>query len=142
MGTNLHFALNLVGVLALLAGLIVIEYFKVANNGGHFKSIHADLGIAMYVLVVLQALVGFVQYYAPSLLGGEGNAKAVYKYHRMSGYVVLTFGLVVVCAATQTPFNKQALGIRLWVVLVASVLVLAGVLPRVKLHKLGIKKEN
>ena len=90
------------------------------------------------MLLIIQGLVGFTQYYVPSLYGGVENAKKVWKYHRMSGYVVLTLGLATVCAATQTTYNKT-LGIRLWVVLVASILVLAGLLPRVKLQKLGFK---
>jgi hypothetical protein len=46
--------------------------------------------------------------------------------------------LATVCAATQTTFNKNVLHIRLWAVLVAAVLVVAGVAPRIKKHKLGL----
>lgn len=53
--------------------------------------------------------------------------------------MVLTLGLATVAAATQTDFNKGTLGIQLWAVVVAGVLVLAGTLPRVKLQKLGLK---
>ena len=67
------------------------------------------------------------------------NAKKVYKYHRVFGYTIATLGLATVCAATQTYYAKHILGIQLWSVIVASVLVLVGVLPRVKLQKLGLK---
>ena len=66
------------------------------------------------------------------------NAKAVYKYHRWSGYVVLVMGLATVCAATQTDYNKGVLHVRLWAVLVASVILLVGVLPRVRRGKMGV----
>ena len=56
----------------------------------------------------------------------------------MSGYVLTTYFLAVACAATQTTFNKNVLHIRLWAVLVASVLVLVGVIPRIKKRKLGL----
>lgn len=56
---------------------------------------------------------------------------------RTSGYVVLLAALVTVATATQTDFNKNVLGVRLWAVLVALVLVLIGVIPRIKLSKLG-----
>lgn len=46
--------------------------------------------------------------------------------------------LAVVAAATATPFNENVLHIKLWAVLVASVLVLVGVVPRIKKHKLGL----
>jgi ABC-type Mn2+/Zn2+ transport system permease subunit len=45
--------------------------------------------------------------------------------------------LAVIAAATATPFNENVLHMRLWAVIVASVLVLMGILPRVKKHKLG-----
>jgi len=81
--------------------------------------------------------VGVTQYYLPGLYGGVENAKAVYKYHRGSGYVLLVLGLVTVAAATQTGFNTGTLHIQLWAVVVAGVLVVVGVLPRVKKGKLG-----
>lgn len=45
--------------------------------------------------------------------------------------------LAVVAAATQTAYNVNVLHIKLWAVIVASVLVLVGVIPRIKKHKLG-----
>lgn len=90
--------------------------------------------------MLVQALVGVTQYWVPSIYGGQDNAKAIWKYHRASGYVVLVLGLTTVAAATQTDFNQNVLHIRLWVVIVSSVLVLAGVLSRIKLQKLGLKR--
>ena len=45
--------------------------------------------------------------------------------------------LAVVAAATQTPYNQKILHIKLWAVVVASILVLIGIVPRIKKHKLG-----
>ena len=126
-------------MLALLAGLILIEYNKIGHGGSHFTSPHAVLGLVTYVVFAVQAAVGATQYYVPGVYGGVERAKSIYKYHRMSGYVVLVLGLATVCAATQTGFNKGTLHVRLWAVIVASVLLLAGVLPRVRKGKLGIK---
>jgi len=56
----------------------------------------------------------------------------------VSGYIILVLLLATVCAATQTTFNVNVLGMQLWAVIVASVLVLLGVLPRVKKQKLGL----
>jgi predicted Abi (CAAX) family protease len=69
------------------------------------------------------------------------NAKSVYKYHRMSGYVIATLGLATVCAATWTTYSLGLAHIQHWAVIVASVLVLAGLVSRVKLQKLGIRRE-
>ena len=137
-GTTIHAAFNLTSILALLGGLIVIEYNKFAHKGEHFKSTHAILGLITYILFAVQALVGIAQYYTPNLLGGVDSAKAIYKYHRMSGYIILVLSLAAVAAATQTDFNNNVLHIKLWAVIVTSVLILAGMLPRIKKQKLGL----
>lgn len=56
---------------------------------------------------------------------------------RTSGYVILLAALATVASATQTDFNKNVLGVRLWAVLVTIVLVLIGIIPRIKPSKLG-----
>jgi hypothetical protein len=56
---------------------------------------------------------------------------------RISGYLILILSLATIAAATQTGFNEMVLHIKLWSVLVASVLVLIGIVPRIKKHKLG-----
>lgn len=138
-GTTSHFLLNNFGLDALVAGLVIIEYNKFAHNGTHFVSPHAILGLITYILLGIQALVGFTQYYVPRLYGGVDNAKAIYKYHRASGYVILVLMLATVAAATQTDFNKKELDIKLWAVLISAVLVLVGVFSRLQQHKLGLK---
>lgn len=116
---------------------MIIEYNKFDHNGAHFESPHAILGLTTYILLILQAVAGITQYFAPGLYGGVDNAKALYKYHRLGGYVTLVLMLATVCAATQTDFNANVLGMQLWAVVVASVLVLVGVLPRVRMAKFG-----
>lgn len=83
--------------------------------------------------------MGITQYYFPKAYGSVDNAKAVYKYHRMSGYVLLVLSFATVAAATQTDFNKGELHIQLWAVIVASVIVLVGLLPRIRKGKFGVK---
>ncbi|MCJ1252762.1 hypothetical protein MMC24_000568 [Lignoscripta atroalba] len=137
-GTYIHSALNLASVLSLMAGLVVIEYNKIAHNGAHFQSPHAILGLITYMFFIIQALIGITQYYTPSLYGGIGNAKAIWKYHRMSGYLLLVLSFATVAAATQTDFNNNVLHLKLWAVIVASLLTLVGVIPRIKKQKLGL----
>ena len=96
------------------------------------------MGLITYVLLLVQATIGFTQYFVPQLYGSIDTAKKIYKYHRMSGYVILTLGLATVAAATQTDYSKEILHIQLWAVVVASVITLAGVLPRIKKQKLGL----
>lgn len=122
----------------MIAGLVVIEYNKIAHNGTHFVSAHAILGLITYIFLLIQALVGFTAYFVPKLYGSVDQAKSLYKWHRISGYIIFVLLLATVAAATQTDFNKNVLDIKLWAVLISAVLVLVGVLPRIKKQKLGL----
>ncbi|KAF2007694.1 hypothetical protein P154DRAFT_478843 [Amniculicola lignicola CBS 123094] len=140
-GTQAHFIFNLLGISSLLAGLVIIEYNKRGPGHEHFTSPHAILGLLFYISIFLQAVVGFTQYFTPALYGGEDKAKKVWKYHRVGGYVTATVGLATVCAASWTTYSEKFLYIQHWAVIVASVLVLVGLVPRIRLSKLGLRKE-
>jgi len=139
-GTLAHFAFHLVGTSALTAGLIIIEINKAGPGHEHFESPHARLGLLFYILVYIQSLVGFTQYFVPQLYGGVDNAKAIYKYHRVGGYIIAVLGLATICAASWTTYSLYVAHIQHWAVIVASVLVLVGVVPRIRLGKFGIKR--
>ncbi|KXT01715.1 hypothetical protein AC578_2802 [Pseudocercospora eumusae] len=136
-GTYIHAALNDVGILAAIAGLVIIEYNKFDHNGTHFESPHAILGLVTYIVIILQAVVGITQYFTPGIYGSVENAKSLYKYHRVGGYIATVLLLATICASTYTTFNVNVLGMQLWAVVVASVVVLVGVLPRIRLNKFG-----
>ncbi len=55
----------------------------------------------------------------------------------MSGYLIIVLSLATVAAATQTGFNENVLHIKLWAVIVAAILIVVGLAPRIKKHKLG-----
>jgi hypothetical protein len=136
-GTFTHAALNDIALLSAIAGLVIIEYNKIKDSNPHFESVHSILGIVTYIMVFLQAVVGITQYFTPGLYGGVDNAKALYKYHRVFGYITLLLMLATVCAATQTGFNKNILQMQLWAVVVAAVIVVVGIAPRIRLSKFG-----
>jgi len=52
----------------------------------------------------------------------------MYKYHRISGYLITVMLLVTVAAATQTTYNINVLHMKLWHVVVAGIVILAGML--------------
>ncbi|KAJ9294431.1 hypothetical protein DTO271G3_7006 [Paecilomyces variotii] len=136
IGTRVHFGLLAISNLSFIAALIIIEI----NKGDHprFTSVHGIMGLVTYILIALQASIGIIQYFFPSqILGSVERGKKIYKYHRLFGYFLLVLELATVAAATQTTYNLAVLGIQLWAVLVASVLVILGVGARIKKHKLG-----
>lgn len=94
------------------------------------------------MLVYLQALVGFTQYYVPSLYGSADKAKRIYKYHRMAGYLIAVLGLATICAASWTTYSLGVAHLQHWAVIVASVLVLVGLVPRIRLSKLGWRGQS
>lgn len=136
-----HFILNNVALAAMVAAFIIIEYNKFDHGTVHFESIHGKLGLITYILLFIQALVGVTQYFLPRLYGGKDQAKAIYKWHRLSGYVILTMMLATVCAATQTFTGMVTLDIKLWAVIVGAVSILIGIVPRIKKQKFGLAPE-
>ncbi|KAF2031036.1 hypothetical protein EK21DRAFT_99979 [Setomelanomma holmii] len=141
-GTLAHFLFHLGGTSALTAGLVIIELNKAGPGHEHFTSPHAILGLTFYILVYIQSFIGFTQYYVPQLYGSVDNAKSLYKYHRVAGYVIATLGLATICAASWTTYSLNVAHIQHWAVIVASVLVLVGVVPRIRVSKFGLKKEG
>ncbi|KAL1969586.1 hypothetical protein VTN77DRAFT_8139 [Rasamsonia byssochlamydoides] len=136
LGTRIHFGLLTVSTLAFIAAFVIIEI----NKGDHPRLVspHGILGLVTYIIIILQALVGIAQYFLPvTIFGSVENGRKVYKYHRISGYVLLLLELATIAAATQTDYNKNVLNIKLWAVLVTAVLVILGVGAGIRKHKLG-----
>ncbi|KAI2922808.1 hypothetical protein CBS147343_2288 [Aspergillus niger] len=137
LGTIIHYIIQTLSLLGFITAFIIIEI----NKGDHARltSPHGILGLITYIFIILQVLVGVVQYFVPvQVLGSVEKGKTIYKYHRKSGYVLLLLELATVSAATQTTYNLSVLSIPLWGVLVASVLVILGLGARIKKHKLGL----
>ncbi|RYP50815.1 hypothetical protein DL768_003733 [Monosporascus sp. mg162] len=137
VGQKVHAGLNVSALACFIVGVVTIEVNKSKNNMPHFHSVHAYLGVTASIWQIIQALVGFTMYATPQLYGGEANAKKIWKYHRISGYGLLLLYAATVIAATQTDYNLGVLGLRLWAMIVISVLLIVGVYPRIKKHKLG-----
>lgn len=137
LGTYIHSAILAVSVSAFTAAVVIIE----VNKGDHKRltSIHGIMGLITYIIIILQALVGVAQFYLPKpIFGSVENGRKFYKYHRISGYVLLVLELATISAATQTDFNQNVLHIPLWVVLVAATLVILGVGARIRKQKLRL----
>jgi len=81
----------------ITAGTWIMIYAKYSYGAHHFTSWHAKFGLLTWIWLILQALVGAGSvWFGGAAFGGGDNAKRVYKYHRISGYIVLTLLLVTV----------------------------------------------
>lgn len=139
-GARLHGLLQGISFLLFLAGVAIIETNKHANKFPHFHSTHAYLGVTTAVLLLLQYLFGFTIYVVPVVWGGEEKAKALYKYHRYAGYLMLLLLLATTSSALWTDYVRANLAIPLLTFPVASVLIVLGVFPRAQLSKLGLQR--
>lgn len=142
LGARAHAALQLLSFLLFAAGVSVIEANKIRYSGEHFHSVHGYLGVVSASLLVVQYLFGFLMWGVPAVFGGVDNAKALWKYHRWSGYVLYLLLLATVISATETPYNKNVLDIKFWSVVIAVGLIIVGVYPRISLTKLGIHRSH
>ncbi|KAI9684723.1 MAG: hypothetical protein M1829_000098 [Trizodia sp. TS-e1964] len=140
LGTNVHAVFMGFSLDVMIAGLVIIEVNKFGHNGLHFRSLHAILGLISYILLGIQALVGITQFYFPQIYGSVNNAKALYKFHRIGGYLALLMMLATIAAATQIEYVHNTYGIRLWTVVASGLVILTGVLPRIKFQKLGLRR--
>lgn len=91
------------------------------------------------IVLALQYLVGFTMWATPALYGGRDNALAIWKYHRVSGYVVLLLLLATVSSSVKTEYVQNVLKLPLWPPVLMSVLIVAGVFPRIQKHKFSFK---
>jgi Eukaryotic cytochrome b561 len=122
----------------LLAAFVIVEVNKTESKRAHFESPHSILGLITYILILLQVAGGVTQFFYPQLYGSVEKAKKVYKYHRMSGYVIIGLFGATVSAATWTEYNLTVLKIHHWSVITATVILLASLYARIKKQKLGL----
>ena len=73
----------------------------------------------------------------PGVVGGPAKAKAMYKYHRFSGYLLLSFIWLTALGGTQADWTRIQFD-HLWIWLLASGMVFVGVIGRAKPSKLKI----
>lgn len=134
--TRIHAILNGMALMSFLVAFATIYINK--GDHPHFRSAHARAGLVFYIEIIHQTLVGLSLYWFPQMFGGAAFARKIYKYHRISGYVLLLLSLTVTMLATRTDYIKRSIGIRLWVIAIGSVLLAAGIGSRIKKNKVKL----
>ncbi|KAJ7632228.1 hypothetical protein FB45DRAFT_911852 [Roridomyces roridus] len=81
----------------IFLGTLAIVLNKYVHGAVHFKSWHGKIGIASMVWIFGQVILGGGSvWFGGAAFGGGSKAKALWKYHRLSGYL-LFLSLMVTC---------------------------------------------
>ncbi|KIK06636.1 hypothetical protein K443DRAFT_89334 [Laccaria amethystina LaAM-08-1] len=129
-------AILLFGLPSILLGTLAVSYNKWLGGARHFSTWHGTLGIVCIIWLVAQ--VGFGAgsvWYDGAVFGGGIRAKAVWKYHRLSGYIL--FPLLLLTAHLGGAWSnwgaKYGSGsARFLAYTLAPILVLSGVYMRIR----------
>ncbi|ROT39372.1 hypothetical protein SODALDRAFT_323765 [Sodiomyces alkalinus F11] len=138
VGQRSHALLNLTSFVFFVTGVSIIEVNKFRSSGPHWHSVHGVLGIILSICLLLQYLVGVTMWAVPKLYGGTDNARAIWKYHRATGYIIYSGLLATIFSALWTDYNKNVLGIKWWYILVPVLAAFVSVNFRINLAKFGL----
>ncbi|KAJ6547120.1 hypothetical protein B0H19DRAFT_1164089 [Mycena capillaripes] len=73
----------------IFLGTAAVMYNKYVHSAVHFRSWHGKLGIVSMGWIFIQVLLGGGSvWFGGAAFGGGAKAKAIWKYHRVSGYVL------------------------------------------------------
>ncbi|CDS00981.1 hypothetical protein [Sporisorium scitamineum] len=114
-------------------------YLHDQPNSTHFISYHGMLGTGVVVAAWVQAALGAASvWWKGKLVGGERKGKALWKWHRASGYVLVGLFLVTaVLGVVETTWSKQKSGgVQKVVVVLTLVAAAAALVSRVQRSKL------
>ncbi|OBZ75657.1 hypothetical protein A0H81_04475 [Grifola frondosa] len=82
-------AMFFLGVPAITLGTLAMVFNKYLHGAEHFTTWHGTFGILSVTWMVMQvALGGGSVWFDGRLLGGNPKAKMIWKYHRLSGYLL------------------------------------------------------
>ncbi|KAJ3867401.1 hypothetical protein EV359DRAFT_78650 [Lentinula novae-zelandiae] len=125
---------------ALLIGVCAIVVNKIELGKSHFRSWHSVLGIIATGWIVIQILIGGGSiWFGGKAFGGGMKAKSVWKYHRLSGYILFPLLLVTVDlggALSHWGEKNVPLPIRLVAYVFAPLVCLVAILSRMRTSKM------
>ncbi|KAK9692551.1 hypothetical protein K7432_014274 [Basidiobolus ranarum] len=125
------FGVGLLGV----AGVSIIYINKAVNGKPHFTSWHGKLGLTAALLILGQILFGLTLHYFPNLFGNLGQARRLYKRHRLFGYFIFSLMWINSLLGTQADWMVSQFP-KSWIWYPVIILILLGLWSRVKLSTL------
>jgi len=96
-GLQRHQTAMLTGLPSILLGTSAMVYYKGSHGAPHFTTWHGTFGILTVSWLVVQFSLGAASvWFEGAAFGGANKAKLVWKYHRLSGYILLLLLLTTV----------------------------------------------
>jgi len=81
----------------ITVGTLIMIWNKNLHEAPHFTTWHATFGILAVAWMFIQMFLGAGSvWYGGVLFGGGAKAKSIWKYHRLSGYLLFPFFLITI----------------------------------------------
>ncbi|TCD65418.1 hypothetical protein EIP91_002717 [Steccherinum ochraceum] len=133
-------AMIALGIPVAVIGTSIVVYNKSRHNKEHFTTWHGTFGITVMCLSILQVLLGGGSvWFDGRAFGGNPRAKLVWKYHRLSGYIIYPLYLFTAYlggAWSHWAQERSVLVVRLFAFNIAPAVLLLAILSRVRLSKM------
>ncbi|KAG8774278.1 hypothetical protein FRC12_002079 [Ceratobasidium sp. 428] len=128
------------GVPFILFGSLAIIYHKQKMGWAHFTSWHSRVGLTTLILLVIQGAAGAASLWGKgAAVGGEERGKSLWKWHRLSGYIVLPMLLLTIAlGGSSTTWAKSNIPLpgKIVVYYIAPIVAAIGLWARVRIHKM------
>ncbi|KAF8479208.1 hypothetical protein DFH94DRAFT_748426 [Russula ochroleuca] len=139
-GLQRHQIAMLTGLLSILLGTSAMLTYKASHGAPHFTTWHSTFGLITVSWLIVQAAVGAGSvWFGGAAFGGGHKAKLVWKYHRLSGYILLLSLLTTVNfggAWSTWVSAHSAYGVRLVAYTLAPLGILVSLYTRIRPSKM------
>jgi cytochrome b-561 domain-containing protein 2 len=130
----------LIGLSSILLGTSAMFVYKGSQGAPHYTTWHGTFGLITVSWLIVQFIVGASSvWFGGAVFGGSHRAKLVWKYHRLSGYILLLFLLTTVNlggAWSSWVSVHSAYVVRLVAYTLAPLLILVSLYSRVRPSKM------
>jgi len=122
-------------------GTLAVWYNKWREDAYHFTTWHGKFGLISMIWMIVQISIGGGSvWFGGAAFGGGLKAKLVWKYHRLSGYILLLLLLLTAHlggAWSNWGHKYSVYGVRFIAFVLALSICACGVLIRVRLSKMS-----
>ncbi|TFY68238.1 hypothetical protein EVG20_g3639 [Dentipellis fragilis] len=139
-GLQRHQLAMIIGLPSVTVGTLSIVWNKLLHESKHFTTWHGIFGIISLAWLVAQFALGAGSvWFDGALFGGGLKAKQLWKYHRLSGYVLLPLVLITTNfggAWSNWAVGHSAYGVRFIAFTLAPLVLLASLYIRIRPSKM------